>query len=485
MYVFLIYLWVCHRNILVAQRISWKMASRVSKQVDASQRFLRGLQSLPSFAETRSKQAEQLLATVERVQNFTVEEANKVLEIFSESLWGPDLSERFKAQLSAGTNLIQPSACGRRPLQNYLALPRYLTQSLWTSLQGSEPEELRLEKLVRHAARLGLRCPTEPTFAMLLTLSFQGARTEQKQRQVLSEHKPRIKRWLNEPSPADYLEVLPEDVNLLLASLVAAAFGQDPRVDCPLDEKQLLGVAMQWPLRQRQSGGSMLAAPAIPTWEASTMGPFLSGIAAASAYAAHWGPAASGQRGLVTIGTPGVTLESVQSSAGSSGAMGSGTPVPRVVSGTPVATAEPEQLRAAGQEPEQLRAAGQEPIQQKPLLALEDRVEPPPQASHVDRAQEQLKSSVAVVTASPTRGQRSESSVQKKPAGKKASKPVLKKPACVKRPAAQPKASKAAKREELLARIPQALKKRFKDGCTKCRNRPLCTVSCWRLRGFE
>ena len=252
---------------------------------------------------------------------------------------------------------------------------------------------------------------------MLLALSFQGARTEQKQRQVLSEHKPRIKRWLNEPSPADYLEVLPEDVNLLPASLVAAAFGQDPRVDCALDEKQLLGVAMQWPLRQRQSGGSMLAAPAIPTWEASTIGPFLSGIAAASAYAAHWGPAASGQRGLVTIGTPGVTLESVQSSAGSSGAMGSGTPVPRVVSGTPVATAEPEQLRAAGQEP----------IQQKPLLALEDRVEPPPQASHVDRAQEQLKSSVAVVTASPTRGQRSESSVQKKPAGKKASKPVLKK----------------------------------------------------------
>ena len=287
-------------------------------------------------------------------------------------------SERFKAQLSARTNLIQPSACGRRPLQNYLALPRYLTQSLWASLQGSEPEELRLEKLVRHAARLGLRCPTEPTFAMLLTLSFQGARTEQKQRQVLSEHKPRIKRWLNEPSPADYLEVLPEDVNLLPASLVAAAFGQDPRVDCPLDEKQLLGVAMQWPLRQRQSGGSMLAAPAIPTWEASTMGPFLSGIAAASAYAAHWGPAASGQRGLVTIGTPGVTLESVQSSAGSSGAMGSGTPVPRVVSGTPVATAEPEQLRAAGQEP----------IQQKPLLALEDRAGPPPQASHVDRAQE-------------------------------------------------------------------------------------------------
>ena len=102
--------------------------------------------------------------------------------------------------------------------------------------------------------------------------------------------------------------------------------------------------------------------------------------------------------------------------------MGSGTPVLRVVSDTPVATVEPEQLRAALQQP----------IQQKPLLALEDRVGPAPESSQVDRAQEQLKSSVAVVTASPTRGRRSDSSVPKKPAGKKASKAVLKKPAGMK-----------------------------------------------------
>ena len=71
---------------------------------------------------------------------------------------------RFKAQLSARTNLIQLSACGRRPLQNYLTLPRYLTASLWASLQGSESEDTCLEKLVRHAARLGLRCPLTTDF---------------------------------------------------------------------------------------------------------------------------------------------------------------------------------------------------------------------------------------------------------------------------------------------------------------------------------
>ena len=69
--------------------------------------------------------------------------------------------------------------------------------------------------------------PRAPEGGMLITqghgrltlratfFAFVASRVrEQKQRQVLSEHKPRIKRWLNEPSPADYLEVLPEDVNL-------------------------------------------------------------------------------------------------------------------------------------------------------------------------------------------------------------------------------------------------------------------------------
>ena len=134
---------------------------------------------------------------------------------------------------------------------------------------------------------------------------------------------------------------------------------------------------------------------------------------------------------------------------------------------------------------------------QSPLLALEDglsgdveRQEP----SHVDRQTEELKNAVLPTGASPTRGQRSESSVQKKPAGKKTanSRVLLKRPACVKKPAAQKAAprsseslSRAAQRQALLAKIPAALKKRYKDGCGKCRNRPLCTVSCWRLRGFE
>ena len=471
------------------------MASRLGKQLDASQRFLRGLQNLPSFSETRARQLSQLLATVERVQSLREEETNSVLDLWQESLWGPESTASFKAQISARTNLIPPGVVGRRPLQNYLALPKYLTASLWVSLQGREPEEVRLQKLVRRAASLGLRCPTESTFAMLLTLTFaiHGALTEQKQRQVLLEFKARMKRWLSEPSPADYLEVLPEDVALLPASLMAAAFGEEARAECPLDEKHLWKVATQWPLRQRQSSSTSAHPASCAADPSMALMPLLSGIAV---YAAQCGHAAT--QGVLSPGTPGFATASAQSSAGGAVSMGSGAPVPMLDLGTPGPTVEVVQPLAAGQASSSgTPGHGLKKSDQSPLLALEDglsgdveRQEP----SHVDRQTEELKNAVLPTGASPTRGQRSESSVQKKPAGKKTtnSRVLLKRPACVKKPAVQKCAqrssqslSREAQRQALLAKIPAALKKRYKDGCGKRRNRPLCTVSCWRLRGFE
>ena len=40
-------------------------------------------------------------------------------------------------------------------------------------------------------------------------------------------------------------------------------------------------------------------------------------------------------------------------------------------------------------------------------------------------------------------------------------------------------------RKRLLATVPSALKRRFKEGCTTCRGRPLCCNSCWHKRGFR
>ena len=61
---------------------------------------------------------------------------------------------------------------------------------------------------------------------------------------------------------------------------------------------------------------------------------------------------------------------------------------------------------------------------------------------------------------------------------------MLKRPAKKTPPRELGAAERSAKREALLQRVPAALKRRFAGGCSTCRFRPMCTVSCWAKRGF-
>ena len=39
-------------------------------------------------------------------------------------------------------------------------------------------------------------------------------------------------------------------------------------------------------------------------------------------------------------------------------------------------------------------------------------------------------------------------------------------------------------RASLFRKAPKHLQDRFRGGCSTCRNRPFCTLSCWAKRGF-
>ena len=85
------------------------------------------------------------------------------------------------------------------------------------------------------------------------------------------------------------------------------------------------------------------------------------------------------------------------------------------------------------------------------------------------------------------------SHVSKRPASARGSLlPGTKEAAPKKRPAASTvstggssKATKAARNAALLAKVPAALKEKFKNGCPTCRYTPLCCPSCWHKRGYE
>lgn len=56
----------------------------------------------------------------------------------------------------------------RRNGQNYASLPRFLTESLWKILATASKQKA-IGCLLQHLWALGLRCPSEPTYAVILT----------------------------------------------------------------------------------------------------------------------------------------------------------------------------------------------------------------------------------------------------------------------------------------------------------------------------
>ena len=63
-------------------------------------------------------------------------------------------------------------------------------------------------------------------------------------------------------------------------------------------------------------------------------------------------------------------------------------------------------------------------------------------------------------------------------------KPMKRPAATTKKPPVETLEQKRAKRALLFKQIPKRVQLRWKHGCSKCRGRAFCTVSCWYDRGF-
>ena len=53
------------------------------------------------------------------------------------------------------------------------------------------------------------------------------------------------------------------------------------------------------------------------------------------------------------------------------------------------------------------------------------------------------------------------------------------------KPVKKRKCASPQERQELLSRLPAKILQASAKGCQKCRWRSYCTVSCWRLRGYQ
>ena len=486
----------------------------MEKQIEASQRFLRGLRSLASFEEVRSRQYRHLRGVIEKAPLVSTACVADLVSSLDASVWEHAQIEELKALLADKLGEVGKE---RRAMQDYVCLPLYLDQSVWNMLQTTSEQGERFERLCRHAIALGMRCPSEYTIAALVWLAACAFRlqdlTDVEKQKMLRDWKPKLKRWLQGlQEPAAYLQVLPAVVENCPAALLAKAYpaGFVPYTPPGWSYEHYEQMVRRYPLRHRKN------ADTVPTATSEgrgffEMGRLLAGFAEANAFGRQGSVASVSSH--ASIADDALPRVEVQPSAIAAVPQPKVAPPLLALEDAPVASVSHTVAPAsAAQELEKLRAElpGRE-AQEASTAAMKrpaarrqaSKAKPKKKAtacqsgsagSKPGSARSQKKADEMTGSAGSKPGSARSQKKAKKMKGSAGSKPEAAstkavKTKALKRPAAatgmsEGSMSKSEIRERLLAKVPQKLKKAYKDGCHTCRWRPGCCNSCWIKRGF-
>ena len=126
------------------------------KQIDAAQKFLRGIQSLASYEEVRDKQAQGVQRSLEKVVSFTAAQAAFWLGLLQADLWTVAF-DTFREVVAAKTRPVEVESNRDGVTQDFSLLPCYLSDDL--------AQDVGMPQLIRIACyadcvsmRQNLRC---------------------------------------------------------------------------------------------------------------------------------------------------------------------------------------------------------------------------------------------------------------------------------------------------------------------------------------
>ena len=438
------------------------------KEVLSSQKFLSGIRALPHYGQVEQKQSERLRSLIGK-GSISVEMAGRLLEVLDPEVWSTDNLSSLKAVIADQT--AEATETVRAKQQDYRTLPRILPASWWKELESRENSIDKLVKLVHLTGKLGLRSPTEGTNGTLIVLAFYSvARNpwlESDKQSLLQRHRGRIKKILDSfPTGGTLLDVLPDKVEDLSPELRLAAFpqgwdfGQPTVLTMDEVEHHVNIFALRKNHRAVASTG-LVSASSVPGLDTAA----IASATAAAMFAA--------QRMFHTEDPPlpGFKMLKGNSTAtdGSSGRI----PEPRVLAlpAPPDPTEHSQMDTKDSEEPTPLQIVAELQAGLKEGSKTTDET-----GSHSKMKRPAAKAS------KPSKVSKS----SKKPSGITAS--GSKKPSRVlKRPSSQAVSVLGPQeiREALFKKIPKTLQDKYRGGCARCRERPYCTVSCWRLRGYS
>ena len=432
-------------------------------------------------------------------------------------------------------------------MQDFTAFPRYLPERIWNALLTSSNQKDRLEYLVKFCISLGMRCPSEPTIGGLVWLSTCALRaqeiSESEKVSALKESKPNIRRWLaNLADPVVYLQALPTNVDDCPAELMQHAFPQGFHAYTPpgFQLRHYEEVVRRFPLRRREGDDGKGFSAGLADEYTHFLGKLFAG-AVEGALGRSASTSSAGGSSMSANQTRPLPLLDLPSANGcepplSAGRSGSG----RHSLSAGQASIAPLALEDAKEDPPLSAPQGacEAPTVESQLQGLREALRAPmatPDEGDVQPGSKKRPASKKPVAASSKKqaaAPAGSAGAKKRPAAREVT-PVgggsagsrMRPAACeaalpgvphrrtsslagsarpdatqlhackakAKSQTANGKSGTKAKsvsgqkeyRQRLLASIPSALKKRFANGCTTCRNRPMCCNSCWFKRGFR
>lgn len=142
------------------------------ERLKALDNYLAQCKELPNFSDILEQQSIQLVKDIREVPKLELEQAAPLLALVQQnSLWTASLKETI---CQAIHEKVQESLKGkivtnRANLQNYVFFPEYLTSGDWDVLMSNQNIGQKCNTVMERCYRLGLRNPTEATYAMVCT----------------------------------------------------------------------------------------------------------------------------------------------------------------------------------------------------------------------------------------------------------------------------------------------------------------------------
>ena len=434
------------------------MAAALESHVRAAQKFLTSVRHLPSFKEARNKQVE-LVAKKLAANPLSVEQAASLVALLDDGIW-----EEHLDGLKGLFCLTEGGGKKNAPLQDYLAMPHYLTAAMWKVL-SEDQRSVALEKLCRHLRALGLKNPSEVTQGMVLCLVFdlEGNLLGTQQWAVTLREKANVQKYLKQASHGPFLINLPHDRSECSSEVMQRVFGDEEPMDCIVPYEDLLARAKDWPMRNTHrfaQGKQQHLGPVLPSGEGgdlmNQMGHFVAGLMRGQSHSDASLPGlkffSKERKEERNVSAPALALEDKKAEVSLEPAAESTVNIDRKPSG--------------------------EDAVAKTLQALQCELQDKP-----------------AVEASGKTGKGKAKNKVKKPTAKKSQATKKKPAAALRRPAASAASARGTARagESREARrlrlinvfVPKHIQAEYRDGCSKYYYRKGCTLSCWKLRGFE